>query len=179
MRRGRREEGDPDSLPAHPLTPPSRNPNVRVFRQHMHRGFGPQAGHGPQQQQQQQRTANPFGSLLQVLPFLLLFFFTFFSGSSDPPYALERTSAHVDQRVTARLNAPYFVKRGGGDFDRKFPPDTMLAAQQDTRIEQEYLEMVRAYWAESRDEGRGENAAACAAHRMHGIRVSPFPHASS
>ena len=89
------------------------------------RTYAYQQQHGQQrrQQQQQYRTegnAN-YAQLLQLMPLLLLFLFSFLgnqAGRNDLPFRLQRTPPEFTfRRETANSGTPYYVK---GDFDQLY-----------------------------------------------------------
>uniref|UniRef100_A0A061S2H6 DnaJ homolog subfamily B member 12 n=1 Tax=Tetraselmis sp. GSL018 TaxID=582737 RepID=A0A061S2H6_9CHLO len=107
---------------------------TRMYRAHF--GGFPQQRARQQQQQQQQVQPNPIAGLLQLLPVLLILLLTFFNGSNEPVYSLEKTSQFPDQLTTAPHGIPYYVKLG--QFKKEYPKGSQNRANVEAHVERAF-----------------------------------------
>lgn len=123
--------------------------NTRVYTNF--RGGGPQRRH-PQQQQQYRGGAaaesangirNLLATLMQILPLLLIFASTFFSGSGfhEPMYSIERTNKFNVLQSTRNADVKYYVK-SDGSFERGFPYNSRERRRLESKVEVEYRDYL-------------------------------------
>ena len=123
--------------------------NTRVYTNF--RGAGPRRRH-PQQQQQYQGGAaaqnangirNLLATLMQILPLLLIFASTFFSGSGfhEPVYSIERTNKFNVLQSTRNADVKFYVKNDGS-FERGFPYNSRERRRLESKVEVEYRDYL-------------------------------------
>ena len=97
------------------------HPHAHVFRTHFKTGR--RRGHSEGGDQ-----SFNFLCLMQVLPLLALFMYTFFSGSSEPPYKMSKGGQFTMLMNTKSFNVPFYVK-SRYQFDKTYPKRSCSRAQ--------------------------------------------------
>ncbi|EFJ42886.1 hypothetical protein VOLCADRAFT_107086 [Volvox carteri f. nagariensis] len=119
----------------------------RQRRHHGHHqgggGQGQGAGQGPTAgaQEQQQRAAM-FG-LVQLLPIVLILFFTYFQSSQSPPFSLAQDATYRVQVLTKRLSIPFYVKTIA-DLEKSYPLSSEARLRLERQVENAYYERLEA-----------------------------------
>lgn len=128
------------------------------FRQQQARRRAEQA-HQRQQQQQQHvnREAHPFGSLLQILPILLILLLSFItmpggnsSSGAVPEFSLHKVQPFIVQRATAN-DIPYFVSMA---THHRVNRDPGAQRRLEGRVERDYVDLARRKCTEEMNEVR-------------------------
>lgn len=77
-------------------------------------------------------------ALLQLLPVLLILFFSFFP-SNEPIYSLSRTYSY-EHRLLTQKGVPFFVK--SRNFEQSYPVNSNERVQLEGKIEHEYISIL-------------------------------------
>mmetsp|Transcript_17393 Transcript_17393/g.20872 ORF Transcript_17393/g.20872 Transcript_17393/m.20872 type:complete len:360 (-) Transcript_17393:398-1477(-) len=106
-------------------------------RRRTHQGARHQQHYQQQHHQQQFSVQN----LLQMLPILLLFFFSLFPAGDQPVYSLKRSEMYPLEKQTTRAHVNFYV-RNGPAFEEEYQKGTERRVRLETRIEYEYKDIL-------------------------------------
>mmetsp|Transcript_27771 Transcript_27771/g.38377 ORF Transcript_27771/g.38377 Transcript_27771/m.38377 type:complete len:369 (-) Transcript_27771:497-1603(-) len=111
------------------------------------RGFGhPQQRRQQQQQQHHQQHAQQMDgvnwrNLMQLLPLLMLFIFTFWPNQQEAVYSLKRAEPFTTERRTKNMEVKFYV-RDARKFDEQYAPGTERRLRLDQQAEYEYRDFL-------------------------------------
>jgi DnaJ family protein B protein 12 len=88
---------------------------------------------------QEGHSSNLLG-LLQLLPILALFIFSFFPFSQQPVYNLESVAPYQILQKTSEHGVSFYVK--SPDFQQEYPHGSYVRRQVESQIEKEYLDIL-------------------------------------
>lgn len=111
------------------------HPRSHMFRQHF-------SGRPRQPQSPEQQQRNLMFGLLQFLPVIILFVFTFFTGSQEPVFSLTRDYKYTAMHTTTRLKTPFYVK-SAADFEKNYAAGSRSRVRLEKQVESEYYERVQ------------------------------------
>ncbi|KAL3683417.1 hypothetical protein R1sor_001439 [Riccia sorocarpa] len=109
-------------------------PQAAFRRAHFTRAAGGEGRAG-----RQDNHSNNLLGLLQLIPILALFLFSYFP-FSQPVYSLEKVAPYHYQQKTKEYGVTYFVKTT--EFDREYPIGSHSRRQVEAQVERDYREIL-------------------------------------
>mmetsp|Transcript_15417 Transcript_15417/g.33330 ORF Transcript_15417/g.33330 Transcript_15417/m.33330 type:complete len:165 (-) Transcript_15417:235-729(-) len=80
-------------------------------------------------------------NLMQLLPLIMLFLFTFWRTDPEPIYSLRRTHDFAVERKTGRMDVPFYVK-DSDTFDSQFGLKSEKRVRLEQSVEYEYRDQL-------------------------------------
>ncbi|BBN16932.1 DnaJ homolog subfamily B member 12 [Marchantia polymorpha subsp. ruderalis] len=111
-----------------------QQPQGAFRRAHFTRAAGADARGG-----RQENHSNNLLGLLQLLPILALFLFSYFP-FSQPIYSLEKVAPYQFQQKTKEYGVTFYVK--AAEFDREYPLGSHSRRQVEAQVERDYREIL-------------------------------------
>ncbi|KAL2612334.1 hypothetical protein R1flu_024026 [Riccia fluitans] len=109
-------------------------PQAAIRRTHFTRAAGAEARAG-----RQENHSNNLLGLLQLIPIIALFLFSYFP-FSQPVYSLEKVTPYQFQHKTKEYGVTFYVKTA--EFDREYPVGSHSRRQVEAQVERDYRDIL-------------------------------------
>lgn len=117
---------------------------TRVYSTNFGGGGQPFAAHAQRRQGEAAAPTSSIGTLLQLIPILLLLLFTFFQSQSSPDASLAQQGEYRHPFSTVRHGVPYWVKNSGGHIS-KYPDGSSARSRLEDSIDLQYKEQLEQF----------------------------------